>query len=330
MVECPVCSKNIARNVEYIACRGSCGKNFHIKCANLSAENFAKLKEDGSIKSWVCDGCVYDLTSKEDVVPIGESSLKQQLITEMRKSMKEMESSIIITLKYEISKLQLENKNLASELREIKQLLGQQKTVSIVDTNVAPQPVDVRTYTTSTLNQVLPNNVDKQHIESNGTKRKVQLAKQVQQNFHNENDKKNYANAVNVNKPNQNELLRKNSAELFTTVRYKSNRKSVQNTIKGTATEIALKGSIQYAHLHMSGFDPTTTEDEIKNYLDSKNIKSIKCNKMQAKRPDEYASFKLSVPLELIDEIKNPNLWPSGVRINRFLEYIFKKTQKNM
>lgn len=80
--------------------------------------------------------------------------------------------------------------------------------------------------------------------------------------------------------------------------------------------------------MHVCGLQPTTTEKEIDEYLRGKSINNIKCEKITAKRPDEYASFKISVPNDYLETTKQPELWPSGVRVNRFLERIYKKKQE--
>ncbi|KAK9696678.1 hypothetical protein QE152_g31443 [Popillia japonica] len=146
---------------------------------------------------------------------------------------------------------------------------------------------------------------------------------------------------------------------VFNTVINKQKRRKPQlNTTHGTATNIELKGSVRYAHLHMYGLEPTTTEADITNYLSAKGINNTKLEKLKSKHPEEYASYKLSVPFEMLEEAKKPEeklkskhpeeyasyklsvpfemleeakkpeLWPSGVRLNRFLEQIWKKSQQ--
>ncbi|KAK9754986.1 hypothetical protein QE152_g786 [Popillia japonica] len=65
--------------------------------------------------------------------------------------------------------------------------------------------------------------------------------------------------------------------------------------------------------------DKDTSVNDIQGYLKSKNFKDIICEKLASKHPDEYASFKISVPITILEEIKSPNLWPVGTCIDRFL-----------
>ncbi|KAK9694028.1 hypothetical protein QE152_g33811 [Popillia japonica] len=118
----------------------------------------------------------------------------------------------------------------------------------------------------------------------------------------------------------------------FTTVnrrhKRKQNQNQNQNITRGTAKNIELKGIIRYAHLHVYGFEPDTSNDKITQYLITKNIENVKIQRIQSKRPTEYASYKISVPFELLDEARKPDLWPTGVSVNRFLERIWQKTQQ--
>ncbi|KAK9695514.1 hypothetical protein QE152_g32510 [Popillia japonica] len=113
----------------------------------------------------------------------------------------------------------------------------------------------------------------------------------------------------------------------FKVVERKKKRTNL-TTISGTATNIELKGSIRYAHLHLSGLDPNTTVNNIENYLKNKGVVNPRCLKIDAKRPEEYASFKVSVPVESLETAKKPELWPSGARISPFLERLFQKAKR--
>lgn len=93
------------------------------------------------------------------------------------------------------------------------------------------------------------------------------------------------------------------------------------DTIYGTAINTELKGTTtRYAHLHVYGLDPTTSDASITQHLKVNGITDIKLEKLKSKHPHNYASYKLSVPFEMLKEIKTSNFWPCGVKINRFLE----------
>lgn len=98
--------------------------------------------------------------------------------------------------------------------------------------------------------------------------------------------------------------------------------------IYGTATNTQIKASIKYIDFHVYRLEPQTTEEEVKNYLQSNEITTVKCAKMISKYPEEYASFKVSVPENLADKIQHPDTWPRHTCINRFLDRLAKKRQE--
>lgn len=108
------------------------------------------------------------------------------------------------------------------------------------------------------------------------------------------------------------------------TVRVVTNKKRINNknkVILGTANNLSIKGAVKQGHVHAFGFDPKVNKDEIVTYLKENNIEGVSCEKMQSRRPDHYSSFKISFPMENLERIKSPNLWPVGVKVNRFFHY---------
>lgn len=66
---CSACSVKIQRYDDNIKCAG-CISSFHIKCVNISVEDFVAKSTDGSVLNWKCRECV-DLTSRHsDVAPV--------------------------------------------------------------------------------------------------------------------------------------------------------------------------------------------------------------------------------------------------------------------
>lgn len=49
-----------------------------------------------------------------------------------------------------------------------------------------------------------------------------------------------------------------------------------------------------------------------------KGINGIKCNQIKSKHPENYASFKVSVPFDRLDGAKKSDIWPAAARINGF------------
>lgn len=67
---------------------------------------------------------------------------------------------------------------------------------------------------------------------------------------------------------------------------------------------------MKYSYAYVSKLDKDTTTEDILNYLKNKGFDDIKCEKMNSKRPDIYASFRIGVPMQKFSDLNNPNIWP--------------------
>lgn len=103
--------------------------------------------------------------------------------------------------------------------------------------------------------------------------------------------------------------------------------KTLNRSIIGTgqASNFSIKGSKQLVHLHICRVDPEVTEGELILHLNQNRFSDVQCSKLESKRPEEYSSFKISVPRAKIEKIKNPEIWPEGVQINPFLFHLWKR-----
>lgn len=121
---------------------------------------------------------------------------------------------------------------------------------------------------------------------------------------------------VEMNKNNNTRNINTNNVGPTNTKKHFTKRKN--NTIHGTSNEASIKGATRYAFLHVSRLQPDLTEDKLIQYLEMKKFTSIKCEKLQSKYPEEYSSFKVSIPMCNLEDIKKPEVWPQDVCINRF------------
>lgn len=61
-----------------------------------------------------------------------------------------------------------------------------------------------------------------------------------------------------------------------------------------------------------------------------KHLKFLECMKIISNRPEEYSFFKHLTFLESkYEALKNPEIWPEGVRINNFLFRQIKSKMKD-
>lgn len=90
-----------------------------------------------------------------------------------------------------------------------------------------------------------------------------------------------------------------------------------------------IKGAIQFNHLHVYGLDPSTNEEDLIAFLKQNSFIDVKCEKLKSRRPEEYSSFKVSVRSDDFDRLNAPELWPVGVKFNRFLFRILNVSKKD-
>lgn len=113
------------------------------------------------------------------------------------------------------------------------------------------------------------------------------------------------------------------------TVNYKGKTKNKKNTaIYGTTENTSIKGVHSYIHYHVCKLEPTVRAEDIIEYLKEKNILNVKCEKITSRRPDEYSSYKVSVPYIYKENILDPQLWPANVCINPFLLRLLERTKR--
>ncbi|CAH1099601.1 unnamed protein product [Psylliodes chrysocephalus] len=104
---------------------------------------------------------------------------------------------------------------------------------------------------------------------------------------------------------------------------YTSGRSGRRNrnliTGSGITTNCSLKAAIRtvYKHLHVTNMDPATSEQELLTYLKGV-VPSIRVEKLNSRFPDDYASFKVSAPINDHHQLLVPEIWPEKVMINEF------------
>ena len=64
--------------------------------------------------------------------------------------------------------------------------------------------------------------------------------------------------------------------------------------------------------------DKATTDDDMKDHLNYSGIDYISVTRLSNSEAT-YCSYKLRVSLDQVDKIMNADIWPTGVRIRRFV-----------
>lgn len=115
----------------------------------------------------------------------------------------------------------------------------------------------------------------------------------------------------------------------WTVVKNKRRRNNQLDIIKGTSKDDSeIKGVAKYHHFHVYRLEPSMTTEKLVNYIKSKNISEVTCDKLSSKYPDVYSSFKVSVPETFASQVTLPETWPEGVCVNRFLVHLSVRKQQ--
>lgn len=218
----------------------------------------------------------------------------------------EFESIIAAAVNKEVLVLRHEISNLKSELDVLKQT-----NIDLI--RLLSNKSDLNNIESSTKSSIVTTNLTKKP-QSFAEKVKVSK-KEVTQNILVKKNIDNNIKSMDVSDKDKWDVVTRNR---------NINKRKNTSTVYGNVENTAIKGATQFSHFHVTGLDPGVTEEDVTKYLQEKKVDNIKCVKMLAKRPDEYASFKLSVPVIYKDLMKSPDTWPLYVRVNPFLFRLVK------
>lgn len=96
----------------------------------------------------------------------------------------------------------------------------------------------------------------------------------------------------------------------------------ISAVIKGTATDISLKGVEMHKYLHGCYFKTDTTPDSVINHLKSiHNGVQYTAEKIQSKR-DTYNSFKIGIPAAVYEKFLSTSVWPVNTSISEWRPFL--------
>lgn len=79
----------------------------------------------------------------------------------------------------------------------------------------------------------------------------------------------------------------------------------------------SLRAAESYSHWHVYRLHPETKPEDVLAYLQA-DFPKVQVEKLDSVSPEVYSSFRVSVRENDVQKILNPDLWPSGARVNRF------------
>lgn len=79
----------------------------------------------------------------------------------------------------------------------------------------------------------------------------------------------------------------------------------------------SLRAAPRKAFLYVARFDPSTKPEQVLELL-KKDFPEATCETLPSKYPEHYASFKVTVYLQNLQNAMKPDIWPYGIYISRF------------
>lgn len=136
---------------------------------------------------------------------------------------------------------------------------------------------------------------------------------------------KNLGININEEKENEKETMERigDDWEMQGRKRKKFNKSVVYGKLTG---DTIFKGVIKYADYHVFNCDRDMKVEALEEYLTNEiKIPNIICEKMEAKHPEKYSSFKISVPVNYVHAFISPEIWPEYVCINKYENRFLRK-----
>lgn len=241
-------------------------------------------------------------------------------------------SEEVSNFKKEISKLVTENDKLKLEVRRLKQQLEASTIDGPLPTKCSD--VDISNIAPDTQNKLRSKNFTDKNVTYASKNANSDKKKNVNTS-NSKSDKNTYAEALsNVgfltdpitksstiveNKSKKSAMIDiTDDTNDFQLVRRQRKSNSKGNTITGTAPSSNLKAITKYNYVYVTRLDKTTSVEDIVGYLKEKNFLNVICDKMSSKKPDVYSSFRVGVPFNEINKLKEPEVWPMGAYVNTF------------
>lgn len=132
------------------------------------------------------------------------------------------------------------------------------------------------------------------------------------------NDKGTTKTKKPISQPSPNRAQRHNQRTVTHNNSRPAPHKGTKENVAGL--EVAATSKQPGSWIFLSGFSTRTTPDTISSYIQSNlGLKDCVCEKLKTRKDKWKSSFKLSVKKHDEEKVMNPELWPSGIIFNNFL-----------
>lgn len=285
---CNKCKKSITDLI--VKCSGLCGSFFHTACANLGKREYNALTLNEKNLKWFCDDC-------EGVLCDTDGSVLSSTISWDTK-----DAPLLNKILNKINILFNAMVDMKSELTSLKDVQKRELTTCEKSTSTEPctnkLPTKINKVRSKSVNEIpltshqtSENNEDKLHQQ-------VKCLKILPSDV---TEVPTYASAAAL------PVKKRPNVPIIGTARANDEKKH-------------LSAVQRKAWLHVWRASPETTTEDIHGYLKNKKIQNeVIVEKLISK--GNYASFKVGVNFENLNQLMDPDFWPTGIAINRFFHY---------
>ncbi|XP_050513250.1 uncharacterized protein LOC126888865 [Diabrotica virgifera virgifera] len=197
-------------------------------------------------------------------------------------------------------------KNWTSPGKDDKQLqnvndLTNSKQTELVVTKIPADGTLARSSTSTNFGNEVPN--EKKYITSRQMSAAMQEAK-TQTVLHNLLNTENNAPVLSESSSNG----------AWTQVAHRKKRKFL---VGSTESPCNIEAVPQMINLHVTRLKPDTKPEQLEKFLEN-HLDGVKCEIHQSKKPDIYASMKVTIRRDLIKNAWKREIWPSGALVSFF------------
>lgn len=297
-VQCLKCNRKVVNGVKCIICQST----LHFKCGNV--EENTVMCDFKCEQCDISDGVFYD--TMEEFCNSGKFNPKMLIYIIKQKD------DLIHELRDKINILntQIDLINKVNSLTHIDKH-SSVNTSSNKKVEVHKKPTDKVLEKTQTTPVPINNNT--KGNSSNGTKNN--------QNKFTTNQLSSEILKIQTERKCNEVINLTSNEDNWTEVRRRNNNTKYRNKMKivGNNKEDTVKGVPKSVELHVYRVEKDATVESFTKLV-RKNFPEATCEILNSKHPDLYKSFKVTILEENFRKSMNPDLWPHGSCISRFLD----------
>lgn len=320
--ECAVCKRTIMKG--FAKCN-ICNKVYHPSCSNRVKKC---CDEEIMLSSDCTPGSVSPITEAVNKKITNEST-QLELLLKIIHELEEKNTLLIENnrlLKFKISTLEVEITNKNAEIDTIKKKNNNKTNTKSTKTVEFIPPVQSNTAEretatgSATVALTVPDIVA--YATTSGAPEGIVCGRNDPSD-NNTTRLKEDNTAVNSYKSSIDNNTTKNpsnsQSEEWSTVSHKrSIRKRSRALVVGSCSgNSSVEGNEKFSIFHVTNLKPETTAENLQDFLKS-NFSSVRCEKLTSRYPENYSSFKVTIPSSDYEKALDGSNWPIRASIHRF------------